>query len=151
MWFLMERLEWWQIHRRWSLPGTNSVHYDDVTMSSMASQFTGDSIACLAVFLDKHQRKHQSPRYWSFVRESTDDRWFPSQRACNAETDPFDDVIRWWYRFPFLLWRRCYIFWLFRDCLHLVKCNMPWYHVSDEAHHVICISVTGNMSTWPRY
>ena len=40
-----------------------------------------------------YQRKYQSSRHWPLSGESTSDRWFPSQRASNAEILSFDDVI----------------------------------------------------------
>ena len=43
-------------------------HYSDPTMIFLASQTTSDSTVCLTVCLDLHQRKHQNPRYWPFVR-----------------------------------------------------------------------------------
>ena len=34
----------------------------------------------------EHQRKHQSPCYWSLIGESTSDWWILSQRASNTES-----------------------------------------------------------------
>ena len=53
------------------------INYNDVTMSILASQITGDSTACLSVCLDKHKKKHQSPRYWPFVSGIHGYRWIP--------------------------------------------------------------------------
>ena len=44
------------------------IHYSDVTMSIMTPQITGNSTVCATVYLGKNQRKHQIPRYWSFLR-----------------------------------------------------------------------------------
>ena len=44
------------------------LHYNDVTMSLMASQITGNWTVYSTVCLGKHQRKYQSPGYWFFVR-----------------------------------------------------------------------------------
>ena len=44
------------------------VHYSDVTMSTMASQITGVSIAYSIVYSGKNQRKHQSSASLAFVR-----------------------------------------------------------------------------------
>ena len=59
-------------------------HYSDVTMKVMASQITGIRSVCSAVSSSAHQRKHQSTVSLAFVRETTADRWIPSQRASNA-------------------------------------------------------------------
>ena len=56
-------------------------------MSAMASQITGVLIVCSAVCSGADQRKHQSSTSLDFVG----DRWFPSQRASNAENDCI-----WW-------------------------------------------------------
>ena len=40
-------------------------------MSVMASQITDNSIVCSVACLAEQQKKHQSPRYMSFVRETT--------------------------------------------------------------------------------
>ena len=60
-------------------------------MSAMASQITGMSIVCSIVCSGADQRKRQSTVSLAFVRESSGDRWFPSQRASNAE----NVSIRW--------------------------------------------------------
>ena len=43
-------------------------HYDDVTMSPMASQITGLTIVYLTVYSGADQRKHQSSASLAFVR-----------------------------------------------------------------------------------
>ena len=53
------------------LPPPRYRHYNDVTMSAMASQTTGISIVYSTVCPGVHQGKHQSS---PFVRESTGDR-----------------------------------------------------------------------------
>ena len=57
---------------RWS-----KFHYNDVIMSTMASQTTDISIVCWTVGSDIDQRKHQSSTSLAFVREFTGERWFP--------------------------------------------------------------------------
>ena len=61
-------------------------HYDDVTMSGMASQITSLTIVYSTVFPGVDQRKHQSPASLAF-----EDGEFPAQMASNAET-----VSSWW-------------------------------------------------------
>ena len=64
------------------------IHYDDVTMSGMASQITSLTIIYSTVYSGTDQRKHQSPASLAFVRgihrepvnsprtgEFTGDRW----------------------------------------------------------------------------
>ena len=60
-------------------------------MTVMASQTTGVSIVCSTVCAGANQRKHQSSASLALWGESTADRWFPSQRASNAE-----NVSIWW-------------------------------------------------------
>ena len=60
-------------------------HYSDVIFSATASRITGTSIGCSTNCSGADQRKHQSSAPKAFVRESTGDRWIPSQRASNAE------------------------------------------------------------------
>ena len=67
------------------------AHYSDVIMSAMASQISGVSIVCSAVCSGADQRKLHSPASPAFVRESTGDRFFPSQNASSAE-----EVSIWW-------------------------------------------------------
>ena len=43
----------------WVYSGSSHSHYSDATMSAMASQITGVSIACSAVDSGSHQRKYQ--------------------------------------------------------------------------------------------
>ena len=61
----------------WELADGNTSHYDDVTMSGMASQTTSLTIVYSTVYSDADQRKHQSPASLASVREFTGDRWIP--------------------------------------------------------------------------
>ena len=80
------------MHRGISLLEFQNHHYSEVIMSTMASQITGLSIVYSTVCSGADQRKHQSSASLTFVRgEFTGDRWFPAQRASNAE-----DVSIWW-------------------------------------------------------
>ena len=65
------------------------THYTDVIISAKTSQITGVSMVCSAVCSGADQRKHQSSATLAFVRGIH--RWFPSQRASNAE-----NVFIWW-------------------------------------------------------
>ena len=66
-------------------------HYDDVTMTTMASQITSLTVVYSIVYLGVDQRKHQSSASLAFVRGIHRDRWIPAQRASNAE-----NVSIWW-------------------------------------------------------
>ena len=72
-------------HARWHGP----VHYNDIIMSVMAFQIPGVSIVCSTVCSGADQRNQQSSASLAFVRGIH--RWFPSQRASNAE-----NVSIWW-------------------------------------------------------
>ena len=69
-------------------------HYDDVTMSLMASQITSLTIVCSTVYSGADQRKHQSSASLAFVRGihqgplNSPHKW-PVKR----KMFPFDDVI----------------------------------------------------------
>ena len=85
----------------WSLARSRAVHlklhYSDIIMSGMA--ITSISIVCATICAGADQRKHQSSASLAFAG----DRWFPSQRASNAE-----NISIWWRRhgshnFPGLL------------------------------------------------
>ena len=66
-------------------------HYNDVTMSAMASQITVFSTVCSTIGSGAHQRKHQSTASLALCVEFIGDRWIPTQKASNAE-----NVSIWW-------------------------------------------------------
>ena len=73
---------------------SNSVHYNDVIMSAMASQITSLSIAYSIVYSCADQRKHQSFASLAFVWGIH--RWqvnSPHKRPVTRKMFPFDDVI----------------------------------------------------------
>ena len=73
---------------------TQTSHYNDVIMSSRASQFTGVSIVCSTVCSGADQRKHQSSVSLAFVRGIH--RWpvnSPHKGPVTRTMFPFDDVI----------------------------------------------------------
>ena len=72
-------------------------HHSDVIMSAMASQITGVSIVCSTVCSGEDQRTPQSSEQGLCVtvlceRNPPATGGSSSQRACNAEMFPFDDV-----------------------------------------------------------
>ena len=69
-------------------------HHHDVIMSAMASQITGVSIVCSAVYSGADQRKHQSSASLAFVRGIH--RWpvdSPHNGPATRKMFPFDGVI----------------------------------------------------------
>ena len=73
---------------------SNLKHYNDVIMSSMASQITSLAIVYSVVNSDANQRKHQSSASLAFVRGIH--RWpmnSPHKWPVTRKMFPFDDVI----------------------------------------------------------
>ena len=73
---------------------THHGHYNDVIMSAMTSQITGNSIVCSTVCFNAHQRKYESSASLAFVRGIY--RWpvDSSQKGpVMRKLFPFDDVI----------------------------------------------------------
>ena len=69
-------------------------HYDDVTMSAMASQITSLTIVYSTVYSGADQRKHQSPASLAFVRGiHRGPVNSPHKRPVTRKMFPFDDVI----------------------------------------------------------
>ena len=71
-----------------------SCHYDDVIMTTMASQITSLAIVYSTVYSDADQRKHQSSASLAFVRGIH--RWpvnSPHKWPVSRKMFPFDDVI----------------------------------------------------------
>ena len=52
-------------------------HYNDVIMSTIASQITAVSIVCSTVNSCTDERKYKALRHWPLWREFTGDRWIP--------------------------------------------------------------------------
>ena len=68
-------------------------HYNDVTMSTMASQMTSLTIVYSTVIPTQIKENVKAPRHWPFCEEFTGTGQFPTQRASNAE-----NVSIWWRR-----------------------------------------------------
>ena len=56
-------------------------HYDDVIMTTMASQITSLMVVYSTVYSDADQRKHQSSASLAFVWGIHRDRWFPRTKG----------------------------------------------------------------------
>ena len=68
-------------------------HYNDVIMTTMASQITSLTVVYSTVYSDADQENTKAPRHWPLCGEFTGTGEFPAQRASYAEMFPFDDVI----------------------------------------------------------
>ena len=61
--------------------GYPNLHYDDVIMTTMASQITSLTVVNSTVYSDADQRKHQTPASLAFVWGSHRDRWIPRTKG----------------------------------------------------------------------
>ena len=52
-------------------------HYDDVTMSGMASQITSLTIVYSTILRVQIKENIKAPRHWPMCGEFTGDRWIP--------------------------------------------------------------------------
>ena len=75
--FLTGGVNWSRESNSLPFSGWRTAHYSDVIMSPMASQITSLTVVYSTVYSGTDQRKHQTPRYWPFVREFTGNRWIP--------------------------------------------------------------------------
>ena len=66
---------------RLDLPLPYSYHYNDVIMSTMASQITSLTVVYSTVYSDADQRKHQSSASLAFVWGIHRDRWIPRTKG----------------------------------------------------------------------
>ena len=57
------------------------LHYDDVIMTTIASQITSLTSVYSTVYSDAHQRKHQSSASLAFVWGTHRDRWIPRTKG----------------------------------------------------------------------
>ena len=127
-------------------------HCSDVIICAMASQIT-----CSGT--DKKNTK--APRCWSVWGEPIGDRWYPSQRASNAEMFLFDDVIK--YRNP----TSCVLLMRSKYCIskqinfcadvermvwfHMFGCVLVAYHLTPHINiGLVCVyfEYTLFSSTW---
>ena len=77
---------WYNLHH-W-------LHYNDVIMSSMASQITGVSIGCSNICSGGDQRKHQSSASMAFVRGiHLWPRNSSTKGSVTRKMFPFDDIM----------------------------------------------------------
>ena len=67
------------------------LHYNDVIMTTIASQITSLTVVYSRVYTDADQRNIKAPRHWPLCGEFTGVGEFPAQRASYAE-----NVSIWW-------------------------------------------------------
>ena len=60
-------------------------HYDDVIMTTMASQITSLTVVYSTVYSDADQENIKAPRHWPLCGEFTGTGEFPAHRASYAE------------------------------------------------------------------
>ena len=136
-------------------------HYDDVIMSSMASQITSLMIIYLTVYSGTDQRKHQSSASLAFVRGinrepvNSPHKWPVTRRMF-----PFDDVIIW-LNSMLHFWLLCsvqYRITLDRDISRVYIIGQCWPYPSWLLH-CLCASPStdeaalkhiGKWIAWPR-
>ena len=83
------------LSRKWlSKPPKCRSHYDDVIMTTMASQITSIAVVYSTVYSDADQRKHQTPASLAFVwGNSPGPVNSPHKGPVTRKMFPFDDVI----------------------------------------------------------
>ena len=77
-------------HRRQKDRGSGG-HYNDVIMTTMASQITSLTVVYSIVYSDADKKNIKAPRHWPLCGEFTGTGEFPVQRASNAENGSI-----WW-------------------------------------------------------
>ena len=84
--------KWWPCRGRTPSDHCQVFHYDDVIMSTIASQITSLTIVYSTIYSGEDQSKHQSSASLAFcVGNSPGTGEFPAQMASNAE-----NVSIWW-------------------------------------------------------
>ena len=73
--------ELWNTCQYHNITDSSQVHYDDVTMSLMASQITSLTIVYSTVYSGADQRKLQSSASLAIVRGIHRDRWIPRTKG----------------------------------------------------------------------
>ena len=101
-----------------------SSHYNDVMMTTIASQITSLTVVCSTVYSDADQRKHQSSASLALCGEFTGTGEFPAQRASYAE-----NVSIWWRHHEACL----SFFWLWFARRWMLNMEGLFFNESDAA------------------
>ena len=108
-------------------------HYDDIIMSTMASQITSLVIVFSSVYSGADQRKHQSSVHWPLWGEFTGDRWIPHTKG-QLRGKCFHLMTSSWS--GFIPWH-----WSYHEC-HQSKPRRIWVKFSwtkPQWYQMICI------------
>ena len=88
-------------------------HYNDVIMTTMASQITSLTVVYSTVYSDADQRKHQSSASLAFVRGIHRDRWIPRTKG-QLRGKCFHLMTSSWFETPprlchvaVMIWAKC--------------------------------------------
>ena len=98
---------------------TGLWHYDDVIMTTLASQITSLAIVYSIVYSDADQRKHQSSASLAFVWGIHRDRWIPCTKG-QLRGKCFHLMTSSWVSKEFLLYLEWDGFGYLGDCLNCV-------------------------------
>ena len=72
---------WQLVATRWKPAAIHVSHYDDVIMTTLASQITSLMVVYSTIYSDADQRKHQSSSSLAFVWGIHRDRWIPRTKG----------------------------------------------------------------------
>ena len=120
------RNDWKLWHR---LPCRNKIrHYNDVTMSPMASQITSLTFVYSTVYSGLDQRKHQSSASLAFVRRiHRGPVNSPQKRPVTRKMFSFDDVIMWGHLLMLMIWHYFDITGgVFQGDIHMEEEKLNW-------------------------
>ena len=89
-------------------PALHLIHYNDVIMTTIASQITSLTVVYSTVYSDADQRNHQSSASLAFVRGIHRDRWIPRTKGqlrgkCFHLMTSSCYNNKWWHQWPLLL------------------------------------------------
>ena len=122
-----------------------ATHYNDVTMSAMASQINGFSVVCSTVGSGADQTNHQNSTSLAFVRRIH--RWPVNSLHKGPATRkmfPFDDVIMSQICVPVIV-----------ITLHQLSICKIWGLISDNhcslSYRFMVTSISKNVSIWLWY
>ena len=112
-----------------------SIHYNDVIMTTMASQITSLTVVYSTVYSDADQRKHQSSASMAFVWGI---HWWPMNSPHKGpvmwKMFPFDDVIMYY---------KCY------DEVVLDKCSKSrWLNNISPLLFALCLLAKYRLNHW---
>ena len=122
------------------------IHYNDVIMTTMASQITSLMVVYSTVYSDADQRKHQSSASLAFVWGIHRDRWIPRTKGQLR-----GNVSIWWRHHAFMTkghpsWGRYFADGI-SECMFSMKSNI---YLIQTARNVVPNDPTDNNQHWLR-